>query len=138
MPAKDIFHDIVKIALQKEKWEITDDPLRLKWGIRELFVDLGAKKLLIAQKGEIKIAVEIKSFIGRSPMNELENALGQYILYRNILEETEKERKIYLAIRKSTYDEVFSEPIGVLAVQKNNLRLLIFDDEKEEIVQWIN
>ena len=71
-------------------------------------------------------------------MNELENALGQYILYRNILEETEKERKIYLAIRKSTYDEVFSEPIGVLAVQKNNLRLLIFDDEKEEIVQWIN
>ena len=135
MPAKDIFHDVVKTALQKEQWEITDDPLRLKWGIRELFVDLGAKKLLIAQKGEIKIAVEIKSFIGRSPMNELENALGQYILYRNILEETEKERKIYLAIRKSTYDEVFSEPIGVLAVQKNNLRLLIFDDEKEEIVQ---
>ena len=47
MPAKDIFHDIVKIALQKEKWEITDDPLRLKWGIRELLV-VGAKKLLIA------------------------------------------------------------------------------------------
>ncbi|MDJ0534241.1 MAG: XisH family protein [Xenococcaceae cyanobacterium MO_207.B15] len=100
MPAKDIFHDIVTIALQKDGWLITDDPLRLKWGLRELFVDLGAKKLIAAQKGETKIAVEIKSFIGKSPINELENALGQYILYRNILEETEPDRLIYLAVRQ--------------------------------------
>ncbi|MGL5795659.1 MAG: element excision factor XisH family protein, partial [Waterburya sp.] len=106
--------------------------------LRELFVDLGAKKLIAAQKGESKIAVEIKSFIGRSPINELENALGQYILYRNILEETEPERLIYLAIRKSTYQEIFSEPIGVLTIQKSQLRVLVFDDDKEEIIQWIN
>lgn len=138
MPAKDIFHDIVKSALQKDGWKITDDPLRLKWGLRELFVDLGAKKLIAAQKGETKIAVEIKSFVGKSPINELENALGQYILYRNILEETEPERLIYLAIRKSTYQEIFSEPIGTLTIQKSKLYLLVFDDEKEEILQWIN
>ena len=138
MPAKDIFHDIVKTALQKDGWQITDDPLKLKWGLRELFVDLGAKKLIAAQKGETKIAVEIKSFIGKSPINELENALGQYILYRNILEEIEKERLIYLAVRQATYREIFSEPIGILTVQKNKLRLLVFDDEKEEIIQWIN
>ena len=137
MPAKDIFHDIVKSALQKDGWRITDDPLRLKWGIRELFVDLGAKKLIAAQKGESKIAVEIKSFVGKSPINELENALGQYILYRNILEETESDRQIYLAIRESTYQEIFSEPIGTLTIQKSNLYLLVFDDKKEEIVQWI-
>ncbi|MGL6341491.1 MAG: XisH family protein [Waterburya sp.] len=138
MPAKDIFHNIVIIALQKDGWQITDDPLRIKWGLRELFVDLGAKKLIAAQKGESKIAVEIKSFIGRSPINELENALGQYILYRNILEETEPERLIYLAIRKSTYQEIFSEPIGVLTIQKSQLRVLVFDDDQEEIIQWIN
>ncbi|HHP7230496.1 MAG TPA: XisH family protein [Xenococcaceae cyanobacterium] len=138
MPAKDIFHDIVITALQKDGWIITDDPLRLKWGLRELFVDLGAKKLIAAQKGETKIAVEIKSFIGKSPINELENALGQYILYRNILEETEPKRLIYLAIRKSTYQEIFSEPIGILTIQKNKLFLLVFDVEKEEIIQWIN
>ncbi|MGL5078673.1 MAG: XisH family protein, partial [Waterburya sp.] len=131
MPAKDIFHNIVIIALQKDGWQITDDPLRIKWGLRELFVDLGAKKLIAAQKGESKIAVEIKSFIGRSPINELENALGQYILYRNILEETEPERLIYLAIRKSTYQEIFSEPIGVLTIQKSQLRVLVFDDDQE-------
>ena len=54
MPAKDIFHNIVVTALQKDGWIITDDPLRLKWGLRELFVDLGAKKLIAAQKGETK------------------------------------------------------------------------------------
>lgn len=138
MPAKDIFHNIVVTALQKDGWIITDDPLKLKWGLRELFVDLGAKKLIAAQKGETKIAVEIKSFIGKSPINELENALGQYILYRNILEETEKERSIYLAIRRSTYQEIFSEPIGVLAIKKSNLYILVFDEKKEEVIQWIN
>ncbi|MGK7892653.1 MAG: element excision factor XisH family protein [Xenococcus sp. (in: cyanobacteria)] len=138
MPAKDIFHDIVIIALKKDGWQITDDPLRLKWRLRELFVDFGAKKLIAAQKGETKIAVEIKSFIGKSPIYELENALGQYILYRNILEETEAERLIYLAVRKSTYEEIFSEPIGVMIIQKNQLRLLVFDDEQEEVIQWIN
>ena len=138
MPAKDIFHNIVINALQKDDWIITDDPLKLKWGLRELFVDLGAKKLIAAQKGETKIAVEIKSFISKSPINELENALGQYILYRNILEETEKDRLIYLAIRESTYQEIFSEPIGILTIKKSNLCLLVFDEEKEEIIQWVN
>ncbi len=138
MPAKDIFHDIVITALQKDGWQITDDPLRLKWGLRELFFDLGAKKLIAAQKGETKIAVEIKSFIGKSPIHELEKALGQYILYRNILEETEAERSIYLAVRKSTYEEIFFEAIGVMIIQKNQLCLLVFDNEQEEIIQWIN
>ena len=93
---------------------------------------------MLLKKEKNKIAVEIKSFIGKSPINELENALGQYILYRNIIEETEPERLIYLAIRKSTYQEIFSEPIGTLTIQKSQLYLLVFDDEKEEIVQWIN
>lgn len=138
MPAKDIYHDTVINVLEKEGWVITDDPLKLKWGLRELFIDLGASKLLAAEKGERKIAVEIKSFVKISPVRDLEEALGQYILYRNILEETEPSRQIYLGIRQATYREIFSEPIGNLVVQKNSLRLLVFDSEKEIIVQWIN
>ena len=94
---------IVKNSLQKEGWTITDDPFKLKWGLRELFVDLGASKLLAAAKGEQKIAVEIKSFVNVSPISDLEKALGQYIIYANILEETEPERLLYLAIRQATY-----------------------------------
>jgi hypothetical protein len=30
--AKDIFHESVKKALQKEQWRITSDPLKFKFG----------------------------------------------------------------------------------------------------------
>ncbi|GAB1540736.1 hypothetical protein NUACC21_34050 [Scytonema sp. NUACC21] len=64
-----------------------------------MFVDLGATKLLAAQKAERKIAVEIKSFVNASPVTDLEVALGQYILYQKIMEETEPGQQLYLAIR---------------------------------------
>ena len=95
MPAKDIYHDAVKNALSKDDWKITNDPLVLEWGGKDLFVDLGAEKIISAEKDRQKIAVEIKSFLGTYQVNDLENALGQYIVYRNILEEIEKERILY-------------------------------------------
>jgi len=79
MPAKDIYHDTVRNALLKDGWTITDDPLRLVYGRQDVFVDLGAEKLIAAEKGSRKIAVEIKSFSGRSEVADLEKALGQYI-----------------------------------------------------------
>ena len=138
MPAKDIYHDNVRKALENENWIITDDPLKLTWGRRDFFVDLGAKQLIAAQKGELKIAVEIKSFTGISQATELEKALGQYILYRNILEENEPDRLLYLAIIEDIFKEIFSEPIGDLVIKKNQIKLLVFDEESEVITQWIN
>jgi hypothetical protein len=41
MPARDIYHEIVKRALIKDGWTITDDPLTLKFGETELYVDQG-------------------------------------------------------------------------------------------------
>lgn len=57
MPAKDLYHDTVKNALIKDAWNITDDPYVLAIGKRDLFVDLGAEKLIYAEKGNQKIAV---------------------------------------------------------------------------------
>ena len=107
MPAKDIYHNTVRNALEKDNWQITKDPFVLKWGIRDLYIDLGAEKLIAAEKTGQKIAVEIKSFIGASPVTDLENALGQYILYYDILTRLEPERRLYLAIRQETYSELF-------------------------------
>lgn len=136
MPAKDIYHDAVKNALVKDGWIVTDDPFKLKLGLRELFVDLGAKKLLSAQKDEKKILVEIKSFTNPSPVADLEQALGQYIIYSNILEEQKSQAILYMAIRYDTYCQIFSEPIGLLVTKKNHVNLLIFDHQKEEIIEW--
>ncbi len=85
MPAKDIYHNSVKNALEKESWHITNDPFILRWGARDLYIDLGAQKLIAAEKSGHKIAVEVKSFISASPVADLEKALGQYILYYDIL-----------------------------------------------------
>ncbi|MFP4123380.1 MAG: element excision factor XisH family protein [Coleofasciculus sp.] len=46
MPAKDIYHDTVKNALIKDDWIITNDPLTIEWGKKDLFIDLGAEKLI--------------------------------------------------------------------------------------------
>ena len=59
MPAKDIYHNNVRTALEKDGWTITNDPLTLEIGERSLFVDLGAEKILAAEKQGRKIAVEV-------------------------------------------------------------------------------
>jgi hypothetical protein len=137
MPAKDLYHDTVKTALIKDGWTITDDPLSLQVGERDLFVDLGAEKLLIADRGSQKIAVEVKSFISPSPVRDLENALGQYILYEDIIAQEYPERILYLAIREEVYLTFFSEPIVQISLKSRRIKLLIFDEIQEIITQWI-
>jgi hypothetical protein len=85
--AKDIYHYTVRAALKKDGWTITDDPLRFAIGSRSVYIDLGAEKLFAAEKEDRKIAVEVKSFLRPSPVSDLEDALGQYVLYSKILEE---------------------------------------------------
>jgi hypothetical protein len=138
MPAKDIYHNNVRTALEKDGWTITKDPLTLEIGGRSLFVDLGAEKLFAAEKQGRKIAVEVKSFLAASPVHDLEEALGQYIVYEDILEVSEPERNIYLAVREEVYLDIFSEPIGQLLLRKKRLKLIVFDSSKEIIVRWID
>lgn len=98
MPAKDIYHDTVKNALVKDGWVITRDPLSFRVGKRDMHIDLGAEELVSADKEGRKIAVEIKSFSGASLMRELEQAMGQYTLYKAVLARREPERVLYIAI----------------------------------------
>ena len=138
MPAKDIYHDTVKNALIKDGWIITDDPLILSIGKKDLFIDLGAEKLIAAEKDNQKIAVEIKSFVGHSQVNDLENALGQYILYHEVLLAKQETRILYLALKESAYQEIFEEPIGQILLKRKIINLVVFDEKKELILQWIS
>jgi len=78
MPAKDIYHDTVVRALRADGWRITHDPLFLSYGGRDIYIDLGAERVLFAaERGEQKIAVETKSFLGLSPLHDLQEAVVQ-------------------------------------------------------------
>ena len=137
MPAKDIYHDSVKRALIKDGWAITHDPLRIQWGPKDMYIDLGAEQMVAAEKGGRKIAVEIKSFIGPSEIEDLKNALGQFILYRTVMLNTEPDRELYLAIRQVTFLELFEEPIGKLLIESEHIKLIVFNPLAEEIITWI-
>jgi hypothetical protein len=76
VPQYDAHHEVVKRALVNDGWTITDDPLELQYKDMRLFADLGAERALAAQKGDQKIAVEIKVFGGISPTTELQKAKG--------------------------------------------------------------
>ncbi len=81
MSAKDVFHEPFTRALLKEGWTITHDPLTIPFDGTELFVDIGAERLIGAERDGERIAVEIKSFLKPSPIQDLKEAVGQYILY---------------------------------------------------------
>ncbi len=110
--AHDIYHDTVIQALHKDGWTITHDPYAIPFGVHNLYVDLGVEKLLGAEKADQQIAVEIKSFISRSAVSDLENALGQFMLYRSLLQRRDPLRTIYLAIPASTYHSLFATLLG--------------------------
>ncbi len=137
MTARGLYHKDVRNALIKDGWTITDDPLRLEWGRKDVYVDLGAEQILGAEKEQRKIAVEIKSFIGTSEVRDLELAFGQYMLYLNILLDVEPDRQIYLAVSSIKYVEIFEDSLGKLLLNKGVVRLLVFDPKTESIKQWI-
>jgi hypothetical protein len=137
MPAKNRYHRQVVRALETDGWTITHDPFHLKWGMRDLYVDLGAEKLLAAEKDERRIAVEIQSFAAVSPVEDLRNALGQYTLYHDVLARLYPDRVLYLAIPGVSYDYLFQEPISQLLLENGRFRLLVFDPQAEVIQQWI-
>ncbi len=89
------------------------------------------------RRGDQRIAIEIKQFKGQSQVTDLEQAIGQYLLYKILLNQVDPDRDLYLAISETTYNDMFIEPIGQLAIAKIPPKLLIINIEHREIIQWI-
>ena len=136
MSAKDFFHNAVRLALEKDGWLITDDPLSFTVDGLDLRIDLAAERLLGAEKEGQKIAVEIKSFLGPSDVSEFHTALGQTLNYRSVLRKKEPDRILYLAIGNEIYKEFFLIPFIQEIIAEHQLKLLIFEAIKQEIVLW--
>ncbi len=134
--AKDIFHKVVRNALEKERWIITHDPLYVKVGGVGMEIDLGAEKMIAAEKHGEKIAVEIKSFVRPSAISEFHTVVGQYMNYRKALGKKEPERLLYLAVPSETYNSFFSLPFIRECVEEYCFRMIVYDTEEEVITEW--
>ncbi|MGB3199325.1 MAG: XisH family protein [Nodosilinea sp.] len=138
MAARDLFHTAVRHGLEKDQWRISSDPLELDWEEVKVKIDLAAERLIAAERGEEKIAVEIKSFISPSPVSDFHTALGQFLNYRIMLEVKEPERELYLAVPIDTYEAFFQSRFAQTAVERYQLKLIVYNPVSEEIVRWIS
>jgi hypothetical protein len=134
--ARDRFHELVRLALEKDGWSISDDPLHLRWGKIDLYIDLAAEQPIAAERHGEKIAVEIKSFLRQSSVNEFHTAIGQYTSYRVALAREDPQRVLYLAIPAVVFDDFFTTPFAEAVVQASQVNLLVYSLDVPEIVQW--
>jgi hypothetical protein len=138
MPKLDIIHNAVKNALIKDSWVITDDPYVIQYRKTTLYADLGAEQPMAVERYGQKLVVEVKSFIGTSKIQDLKEALGQYDIYRYLLEEIAPDRKLYVAVSTVAYKNFFKQDVIQFILNKHQLPIIVVDTEMEEIRQWIN
>lgn len=136
--AKDLLHDTVRKALEKDGWLITHDPFKIRYGNTNVYVDLAAEEVLAAEKEGRKIAVEIKSFAGSSTISEFHTALGQFLNYRVAMELSEEaERVLYLAVPTETYRSFLSVAPASDVISRYSVQLIVYSPIEEAIDKWI-
>ena len=133
--ARDKYHSVVRAALEKAGWTITDDPFVINVGTTDLQIDLGAERLLAAEQGNERIAIEIKVFGNISLVQAFHTAVGQYMNYRVNLEEYHPERQLFLAVPKRIFETFFASELAIRSVKRLQIKLLIFDPETE-VISW--
>ena len=136
--AKDIYHPHVKEALIKDGWTISHDPYYLDINNpAPLEIDLGAEKLISAEKGTEQIVVEVKSFLNKSLTYDFHLAYGQFRIYRRGLSKTDPERVLFLAMAKDVYIEIQQRSFYMDLIRDENINLLIFDPLNKIVDTWI-
>jgi hypothetical protein len=139
--ARDLFHEAVRKALVKDGWTITHDPYPIRILDFKLDVDLGAERMIAAERetgssDKEKIAVEIKSFLSASFMRDFHNAVGQYTNYNVLLHIQETDRKLYLAVPRVIYELRFEQPGIRFICEQVNIALIVYDEDTETIALW--
>jgi len=117
----------------------THDPFKIDLveDNRTLEADLGAEKILAASKGEEKIVVEIKTFGGTSILNKFHTALGQYLDYRDAIEDANLGRELFLAVSANTYAEIRELHFIKRQIKKYQLKFIIIDIINKTVEQWV-
>lgn len=137
MTAKDIFHDVVKVALQKDGWTITHDPFVLEWEERQFAIDLAADRLNEVHQDIEKIAVIVKSFIGATSALKFPLALVEFLNARSLLQRYNRDRDLYLAVPIQNYTGFLQDSSLQKSLKDARVQTIVFDPSQKAIVEWI-
>lgn len=138
MPKRDSIHDIVRVALEKDGWKITHDPFTIATSDgNEIHIDLAAERIIAAEKDDDKIAVEIKTLVGKSLITEFYSALGKYQLYGVAIETAVIHRVLFLAMPELIYQKAWKHSLIRGSIIKYGIKIIVIDLDNEVITQWI-
>ena len=138
MPRKDTYHEAVRVALEKDGWTITHDPLTVPTQGMDLYIDLGAERVVIgAERDGEQIEVEIKSLKRKSYFYDFYQAFGQFLIYRLGLEKRKILRILFLALPNTAFQQMQKVEIFRDACKTFSVHLLVFDEKTQTISQWI-
>ena len=135
--AKDFYHENVRKALENDGWQITHDPYRVKVDDVGYEIDFGAEPLIAAEKGGNRIAIEVKSFVGPSTINEFHKAVGQFNDYYVALEIEDPNRVLFLAIPEAIWLRFFQKRLIQLSLKRIEAKILVYNPILNEVVKWI-
>jgi len=135
MSRRDLYHEIVRKALIREGWTITHDPYIID-SDPKLAVDMGAERIIAAEREQNRIAVEIKSFVRASQVVDLHDAVGQYAIYDIFLRKQEPERLLYLAVPIHAFENILSREVGQVIVSTLKINLLVYSLSEKEPLIW--
>jgi hypothetical protein len=138
MPAIDQCEPQIIRALQKQGWIITHQPYPIrieKSRTRShVYADLRLENL---QSQQSAIIIEIKCFPeNRSLMDEIQQAVGQYIIYRNALKLNKVVMPVYLAVPQTIYESFFRKPLMQGVIEDTQLKIVVIDLDNEEVISW--
>ncbi len=136
MSARDNFHDAVEQALCKDGWTNISS-MTLRYGVTKLEIDLSAERFFAAQKEDIQIAVEVKSFAAPSVVYEFHQAIGQYLHYRMVLRRLQPQRIPYLSLSIEVYERFFRTEFFQDSLEEHRVNLILVDQGSKEITQWL-
>lgn len=136
--ARDIFHQEVREALEKDGWTITHDPLPLRNKSQRMDyeIDLGAERIIAAEKGADKIAVEVKSLTRASLVHEFHEIIGQYITYLYGLREIEPSRVLFVAIPDFARARLNDHLFLLNLIKQLQIKIIVFSPLAKTIAAW--
>jgi len=135
MPAIDSCQPQVIRALEKDGWNVQQSPFHFADERRSIFVDVLMIKGINGARQQL-LLTEIKCFSQMNSMtHDLYSAIGQYLIYRAMLQKTQNRIPLYLAMPHFTYEKIFDDAV-MRVVHETAINLLVVNLDTEEIVQW--